>query len=278
MPSCAFTPAAFGLAPKGKPFDPSLSYITSPFFSARVLGFIRLTLGIYALVTIVVDLVLSKTVDNDANQWFSYFTHLSYIGLCAYFLASGVQSFVYGRYGTYPLRHWPKFLQFLHIWLYTTVATFSFIVTVVFWVLLSGPSTFQSPFYSWANISMHAMNSGHALFEILFTNAPLLPWLYMPLCVLLLAGYLGIAYITYANQHFYTYAFLDPKKEGPRLAAYIVGIAVGECIVYAIVYGIVFLRLKLTRKYSSLPASANDNSEEYKESLSEWQQMSRPSV
>jgi len=119
------------------------------------------------------------------------------------------------------------------------------------------------------------MNSGFALFEILFTNLPPAPWGHLPICVLFLAGYLGIAYITFATQHFYTYSFLDPSKKGAFLAVYIVGIAVGECIVYAIVHGVVLLRVRLTRRYAAVEGSDTD---EYKESFSEWQQMSRPSL
>ena len=44
------------------------------------------------------------------------------------------------------------------------------------------------------------------------------------------------------------YSFLDPRKEHGFLAIYIVGIAVGEIIVFAIVYGVCFLREKIAGK------------------------------
>jgi len=57
-------------------------------------------------------------------RFFSYFTHLSAIGLCAYFWAAGVQTFMYALGKKYPLRHWPRFFQLLHLWLYATITTF----------------------------------------------------------------------------------------------------------------------------------------------------------
>jgi hypothetical protein len=48
------------------------------------------------------------------------------------------------------------------------------------------------------------MNSGFALFEVLFTRAGPMPWTHIPFLILLLGGYLGVAYITYATQGFYS--------------------------------------------------------------------------
>ncbi|KAF8703092.1 hypothetical protein AX14_014205 [Amanita brunnescens Koide BX004] len=189
------------------------------------------------------------------------------------------------RKGTLALGTWPRFLQFLHVWLYTTVVTFPIIVTIVFWAVLSGPSTFDNKFDTWSNISLHALNTAFALFEISLTNVPRPPWIYLPLNIVLLACYLGVAYITSGTQHFYTYEFLDPKREGPVLAGYIVGIAVGECIVYALVYLAVVLRQKAARRHSFEPQSAGGDSDDDKErvksgaaeeAMDEWQEVSKP--
>ncbi|KAF8344769.1 hypothetical protein F5887DRAFT_832018, partial [Amanita rubescens] len=187
-----------------------------------------------------------------------------------------VQTMIYAwcplRKGTFALREWPRFLQFFHVWLYTTVVTFPIVVTVVFWVLLSGPSTFKSRFDG-ANISMHAFNTAFVLFKILLTNVPPPPWIYLPLNVAILACYLGIAYITSGTQHFYTYNFLDPKKEGGLLAAYIVGIAVCECVAYALVYGVIVLRQKVTRGRGVLDDGARSRVPD--EAVDEWQNRNR---
>lgn len=43
------------------------------------------------------------------------------------------------------------------------------------------------------------------------------------------------------------YSFLDPHKEGKLLAAYIVGIAVGQCIIFSIITGCIYIREYLTK-------------------------------
>ena len=48
------------------------------------------------------------------------------------------------------------------------------------------------------------MNTGYALFEILLTNAGPSPWWHLPVCIAMLACYLGVAYITHATQGFYS--------------------------------------------------------------------------
>ncbi|CCO33562.1 hypothetical protein BN14_09591 [Rhizoctonia solani AG-1 IB] len=102
------------------------------------------------------------------------------------------------------------------------------------------------------------MNSGFALFEVLFTRAGPMPWSHIPFLILLLAGYLGVAYITYATQGFYTYSFLDPQKQGALLAAYIVGIAAAAVIIFTIVWCICWVRNRIWRrdaaeKYDAVP-------------------------
>ena len=60
------------------------------------------------------------------RRYFSYFTHLSYIGLIAYLYAAGVQTLCYALKGKsgYPLQRWPRPLQLLHSLLYSTVTTY----------------------------------------------------------------------------------------------------------------------------------------------------------
>jgi len=83
---------------------------------------------------------------------------------------------------------------------------------------------------------------------------------------------LGIAYITHATEGFYTYAFLNPQKEHGLLAGYIVGIAVAECIIFAVVRGICYLRKRITRTHSSrFLLDAHDPEE-----IEDWQDVERP--
>ncbi|KAJ7155070.1 hypothetical protein C8R46DRAFT_960198 [Mycena filopes] len=206
------------------PFDPRNKFVSSPLFSPAVLAAIRILIALYALCTIITVLVF--TVQEGAGRSFlSYFTELSYIGLTAYYCAAAVQSFFYARYGRYLLRRWPRPLQALHVLLQSTITSFPFLVTIVYWALLSSPETFATTRSSWQNISVHALNSLFALIELLLTNAPPAPWLFIPVHILLLAAYLGVAYLTHAEQGFYPYSFLAPSSGPGILAAYILGSA-----------------------------------------------------
>ena len=60
---------------------------------------------------------------------------------------------------------------------------------------------------AWINISEHALNTVYALIEITLTSVAPSAWLHLPLCVFMLACYLGVAYITEATQGFYSMFF-----------------------------------------------------------------------
>jgi hypothetical protein len=89
-------------------------------------------------------------------------------------------------------------------------------------------------------------------------------WIHIPITVVILLGYLGVAYITHATQGFYSthyflskkmytshlytaYSFLDPHKEGKKLAVFIVGIGIGQIVIFLIVRLIIVVREKLTK-------------------------------
>ncbi|RXW16395.1 hypothetical protein EST38_g9457 [Candolleomyces aberdarensis] len=244
-------------------FDPECKFVTSYLVSPTTLAGIRLLLALFTLVTLLFTIIWQEVKTDGAEGYFSYFTNLTFVGLCAYFFASGTQTFAYSRScnkggansdrPTYPLQRWHRVFQYLHVLLYTTIATFPIIVTVVYWALLSSSSSFTPPFNAFSNVSKHALNSVFALFEVLFTNVGPLPWLDLPVTIVLLCGYLGVAYITHATQGFYPYSFLDPKRQGAKLAAYIIGIAVGQVIVFVAAWGIIKLRehLVLSKKKAS---------------------------
>ncbi|KAF9261816.1 hypothetical protein L218DRAFT_961056 [Marasmius fiardii PR-910] len=243
-------------------FDGSYRLVTSPFFSPTVLAIIRFIVALYTTTVLVIVLAMDGVDGNDAGRDFSYFTNLTYTGICAYYWASFVQTAIYERArrkggSGYPLQRWPRVLQVLHLMLGTTIVTYPILVTIVFWALLAGPDTLGTVTLRWRNVSIHALNSVFCLFEMLFTHSPRPRWIFLIFMIIILGGYCGIAYITKDTQGFYTYPFLDPKH-GPILAAYIVGIAVAECIIFAIVWGIMTLRQKL------FPV---------KETLSEWEDV-----
>jgi len=154
-------------------FDEQHKFVTSAIFPPWWLACIRLLLALYTLVASLFTLIWeARGFDSGstAGSYFSYFTNLSYIGICAYFFASGVQTFAYAQNlkqgkDEYPLQHWPWILRYLHGLLFSTIATFPILVTIVYWALLSSASTFDTPYSTWSNISKHALNSVMVIFD-----------------------------------------------------------------------------------------------------------------
>ncbi|KAJ6471615.1 hypothetical protein C8R47DRAFT_745487 [Mycena vitilis] len=266
-----------------RPFDPRHKFVSSPLLSPTLLAALRILLALYALATICTVLAFDVAA-GDGKSFLSYFTQLSYIGLTAYYCAAAVQTFFYARYGGpgYPLQRWPRALQVLHVLLQATITTFPLIVTVVFWALLSSPDTFGTRFSSWSNISIHALNTLFALLEILLTNAPPAPWRLLPLLIVLLGGYLGVAYVTRAEQGFYTYPFLNPSPHPALLAAYILGIGAGACVVFSLVRGVVVVRERVAVRYGRVPDSEGGGGpvgeQVGAEALDEWEEVQGPAA
>ncbi|EIW75925.1 hypothetical protein CONPUDRAFT_85151 [Coniophora puteana RWD-64-598 SS2] len=255
----------------GDPFDPEHRLVTSPVLPSIVLGVLRLLFAIYTLVTVSYVLHYTVAVNGSATYFFPYFTDLTYTGICSYFWASSVQTLAYALTGKkmYPLQRWPRVLQVLHLILWSTITTFPFIVTIVFWGLLSDSSTFATLYSRWSAVSVHAMNTGFALFEILLTNAGPSAWINVIPVFICIALYLPVAYINYANTGYYTYAFLDPRSSHGLLAAYIIGIGAGTIIVFVIVRGITMLRRHLSRGRGLSSAGDGPTHEE----IDEWQEV-----
>ncbi|KAF9552791.1 hypothetical protein CPC08DRAFT_714313 [Agrocybe pediades] len=251
-------PGSSGWSTKTTKFDAAHKFVTSPFqplySNPFYLAGTRLLVATYIWVVILFTLIWDSVRLGTGDSYFSYFTYLTYIGLCAYYTASSYHTISYalrwrrrGAGAGYSLNSWNGGLgrlgQALYVVLYSSVVTFPVLVTIVFWSILASPDVFKTRFSSFSNISVHALNSLFALIEIFLTNSPPPPWAAMPLLVLILGAYLGVAYITKAAQGFYVYPFLNPSVQHGKLAAYIVGIAVAECIIFVIVrYVIVFRR------------------------------------
>ncbi|KAI6044599.1 hypothetical protein EDC04DRAFT_2561195 [Pisolithus marmoratus] len=245
-----------------------------PFLPPSVLGTVRALLAVYTLIAAVVILGLDTAVYDRGPSYLCYFTSLSYIGLCAYFWASGVQTIAFARTERricYPLQKWPRPLQLMHVLLYTSVAVYPLIVTIVFWTLLSSPQSLNGTYNAWSNISRHILNSAFAFFEITCTNVSPPPWSHLGPVFIALALYLGVAYITHATQGFYTYTFLDPGSHPGLVAAYVFGIAIGYCILFAVVKGAITMRCRLSRRCWGSEADAERPGEP--EALDDWEEV-----
>jgi len=250
-----------------QPFDTQRNYVTSPWFSPTILAVIRGTIAFYTLFALLFILIWQAVIEGVADSYFSYFTELTYIGICSYYWASFTQTLVYARRlrqsphktPEYPLQKWPRILQLLHVMLGTTIVSFPILVTIVFWGLLASSSVFSTKFNAWSNISIHALNTVWSLFEMIGTNSPPPRWPMLPFMIFILALYLALAYVTYATQRFYPYAFLNPAKEHDRLAVYIIGIAVAGCVVFSLAKTIMWIRMRaVSRKQARATGGLDD--------------------
>ncbi|KAG8952517.1 hypothetical protein FRC04_004577 [Tulasnella sp. 424] len=222
------------------PFDPDCTFVSSHVLSPLAFGIFRLAIAIYTFVALIFIMVWNGVKLHNLQTFFSYFTNLCYIGMCAYFWASAVQTLAFSRRMRKPAAANA-----------TPTEGGTFLVTIVFWALLAD-GAFSNEFNSWKNISVHALNSGFALLEI-FLSRIVPRWANIFILILVLAGYLGVAYITHATQGFYTYSFLDLSRGAGRLAEYIVGIPAASAILLALVKGVCRIRDRLLARRVSRP-------------------------
>jgi hypothetical protein len=119
-------------------------------------------------------------------------------------------------------------------------------VVVVYWGLIY--NGFDSTFKVWSNVSQHALNTVFCLTEIVLARTEPLPWIHLLWLIIILCLYLGVAFITFATENFYVYAFLDDRKKGGRgrVAGYIFGILAVAVIIFIIVRYLILLRQWIT--------------------------------
>ena len=97
-------------------------------------------------------------------------------------------------------------------------------------------------------ISQHALNSLFALLEIILPRTSPPPPLHIVFLIVLLACYLALAYITHSTEGFYPYSFLDTSKGSGRVAGYCFGILAAICVIFGIVWGLIWLREFVTTR------------------------------
>ncbi|KAI2626392.1 hypothetical protein GGS21DRAFT_271677 [Xylaria nigripes] len=232
-------------------FDPSHRFVTSWLVSPFVLCGVRALVFLYTFTTLI--FIISYQCANEdqggctaTRQSFSFFTVLTYWGIALYNLTAAIHTLLYALNGSAPLHRFPRPLQALHAFFSTTVTTYPYLVTIVFWSILASPKTLATSYSAWDNISQHMLNSVFATVEIVLsrTNPP--PFIHLVFLLVILILYLALAYITRATEGFYTYDFLDPGKQGPLVAAYVFGVAIGICVLFVLSRGLVWLRRWVT--------------------------------
>ncbi|KAI9759617.1 MAG: hypothetical protein M4579_002185 [Chaenotheca gracillima] len=237
------------------PFDPTYRFATSWLLPPWALFGLRIFMSLYAFTTIIAILTYTGvTVSAEAaGERFPYFTSITYWGLAFYTLFAAIHTFGYAKTGTPYLNRWPRPLQALQSVFYSTIVTLPILVTVVFWAILFSPGIFNNKYATWSNISQHALNSFYALTEIIIPRTSPPPWLHLAILIIILALYVGTAYITYADEGIYVYDFLNPKLHGSgRVAIYAVIILAAIIIIFLLVVGMIYLRRWLTEKVAGM--------------------------
>lgn len=139
--------------------DPALDSLhpfeTSWLLPPTLLAVLRALITLYIFTSIIVIWAWDGA-HNDSiaiGQSFSYFTWLTYWGLGFYFLVSSIHTACYARTGRSVLfDRWPRVFRMLHGLFYTTVTTFPFLVTIVFWAILFSPPFYKHIFPGWSNV------------------------------------------------------------------------------------------------------------------------------
>ncbi|PGH31478.1 hypothetical protein GX50_05720 [[Emmonsia] crescens] len=237
---------------------------TSWLFSPLIFSILRLIIFFYCLLTLVIIFAYEGANGRGIHdaQAFSYFTNLSFIGILWYFLVAAIHTFLYSRKGrSVLLNKWPRWLRSMHSLFYTTVVCYPFVVMAVYWALLYRGPWYPVRFNAWTNISQHALPPFFSLFEIIFSMVPPPPLLHIPFLVIILALYLGVAYITHATQGFWVYPFLNPGPSGrysPRVVGYIFAVVAAQIFVFSVVWFLSFLRVRLVSSKGPKWAKAGD--------------------
>jgi hypothetical protein len=118
---------------------------------------------------------------------------------------------------------------------------------VVYWGILF--DHFSNDFQIYSNVSQHAFNTVFAIFELVIPRTSPTPFIHLIVLVVILALYLGVAYITLAVQHFYAYDFLDSSLHSRGvIAGYIFGILAITIVAFVMVHYLIVLRQWITEK------------------------------
>jgi len=248
--------------------DPEFRLVTSPWVTPLALFFIRFTLTFYATAAGVFDLFYNVMVLEEGRRYYTFFTRMSYIAITIYLASGALNTWLFDRSlqkarllrvdkPSYPLQTWPKPLRFLYMSLWTTVAAFPPMVTIVFWLLLVKDNTTEPGYHLWSNISFHALNTVFVLVELFLSRTPLL-WVYAPIPPVIGLLYFGFSHVVHASLGFFPYPFLDSKVVGNKVPLYVAGIGLASVLSFAIMWGISRLRDRLRPTARGIPPSMSE--------------------
>lgn len=135
------------------PRTPMSAYATSWLLSSTLFAAYNFVATLFIFVTIFVRWGFGS---NSIGQSFSYFTNLTWWGLGFYHLFTAYHGWQFSRGKGMPLDRWGEGSQALHAIFYTTVITFPFLVTLVYWIILwkKGDEATSTVYGMWSNVGI----------------------------------------------------------------------------------------------------------------------------
>lgn len=92
-----------------------------------------------------------------AGAQFSYFTDITWWGITCYMTIASLHTFVYAARGYTWLDTWWRPLQALYSLFYTTIVTYPFLVTIVYWAILFSGGWYSTSEAAFENVSVNCV-------------------------------------------------------------------------------------------------------------------------
>ncbi|KAI8339328.1 hypothetical protein BD560DRAFT_412695 [Blakeslea trispora] len=190
--------------------------VTSHWFSSKVFLVIRLILTLYSTVVLWTDIGITRS-----GYFFMFFTSFTFIGLHAYLVTSCVHHIRYlmNKNMDFMLNQ-PAILNYLYMYLYSTVITFNIVTPVVYWALLNSTSTARTPVEVWLNVSVHGVSFFLMIFDVIM-NRMKTPIRMVIFPLITIIGFMLFSFVVYACNGFWIYPFLDWSQGGIAAVWYI---------------------------------------------------------
>jgi hypothetical protein len=225
--------------------DP-LRTVTSNLVSPQVLLISR---GISCLYQTIV--IICTIINQPTQGWvfFTFFTHLTFLGELAYFGVATYHTFRFTRYAGYisPTLKAESLWTRAHFVLYSTVAVFHMLVPVVYWAVLYNPQATTTTMSVYLNVSKHGIDFGLLVIEFLLGRM-IVALATFPWVILTMLFYMFWAWITYSINGQWVYPFLNWNRPAGIVVAWYIGVCLLVIVFFGISYGAHRLRDRLFRR------------------------------
>lgn len=148
-------------------FDPEHTFTTSWLLPPLFLACYRALFALFGWTNIFVSFAWDSRNGFSIGRSFSYFTVLTWWGITTYMTIASIHTFVYALKGRSWLERWPRPLQMLHSFFYTTIISYPFLVTIVYWPLIYSGRWYTQEYTAYSNVSLplsaHFLSLTHSL-------------------------------------------------------------------------------------------------------------------